>query len=211
MADPHKAELGKLEARRNPHLINIRSKRNFGRKSDGKSEEAMDSDFQKTHANESRSFKKISIGDKRTISPGKNNNSENTIIDIEPFIDSNLEKSSKENPRKPFTRPKLKRSQNAQVLDVEAAKDDTPKPVPMNVIVDVHCENEIVKPRSKRKSFRSPFSPGRKTGISDSDESGKKDQEQRKFFLKSPKKQELGVQESNIIKDVGKLFFQTYF
>ncbi|XP_033209980.1 jouberin-like isoform X2 [Belonocnema kinseyi] len=201
MVDPPKAELGKLEVRSNLHLMNIRTKRFGSGKSDGKSEEAMDSDSPKSHSKETRFSRKISVGDKRSTSPGKRNDAENTVIDIDPFTGSNyLEKSSKENPRVTRARPKLRRSQNVQILDVEAAKDEIPKPVPMNVVVDVHCENEILKPDRGRKSVHSPFSPGRKNGISDSDESAKKDQEQGRFFVKSPKKQELEAQES-IIRD----------
>lgn len=211
MVDPPKAELGKLEAQRNQHLMNIRAKRSVSRKSDGKSEEAMDSDSPKSHSKETRFSRKISVGDKRSTSPGKKNDPENTVIDIEPFTDSNyLEKSSKENSRVTRARPRLKRSQNVQILDVEAAQDDIPKPIPMNVVVDVHCENEILKPDRRRKKFQSPFSPGRKNGISDSDESAKKGQEQGKFFVKSPKKQELEARES-IIRNVGKLFFFSIF
>ena len=197
------AESKKLETQRSSYITRMREIRNFNRKSEGKSKEAINLESQKSHLKENRFSRKISVGNKRSMSPEKKKNVENTVIDIEPFGEVDYsEKLSKEISQSTRNPPALRRSENVSFSDIEAAEDDTQKLMPV-VVVDVHCEKETVKPLNK--SFQRPFFSERKTNTFNLDQNNKKDKEQGKLFTKSPKRRELKTEDPDIIRDDGKI------
>lgn len=177
--EDEKMELSRrLKLRRNEQMMRSRTPKSIGKNSQEKLDDQNDSDSQKGVFKESRYSRRISISEKNAKSPGEQNNLE-TTVDIERLTDSNnFQKSTKEISRPPRARPALKRTINVQSLDIESAEDDSLKTEPMNVVVDVHCENEI-RPRSSRRSSEKSLSPSKKSGFFATDENTQKIQDEQ--------------------------------